>query len=510
MKKIIIIIILLLIIGIGAIVTKTIFTKSKLAKQVEKITELNYFLIKENEKYGVINKNGDIIISPEYEEITIPNPEKDLFICENEEKSIILNSKKETLFNNYEEIEPIRIKNVANNFVYENNTLKNKEKDNNKYGLIDFSGKKITKCIYSEIENLSSVEGKFLVTENNKKGVIDLKGNTLVNIKYDDIISDGYYTKNDQYLKSGYIVSNKTDEGYRYGYINYDGKNILDTEYNEIYRIPQEDKNMYLVVSKNGKFGVYKNSKNIVKFEYNSITYDENSKLLNIEKNKKYGMMTLDGKTIIQIENDEIESRGIYIYAKKDNKETVYDKEGKIVDINFNKTIFETENENYKISTLLNNNIELFGVIDKEGNTLINEKYAYIEYLYQDFFIVANQEGALGIINQTGETVLQIKYASIQKIKGKNIVQAIDNNTQSEFYSKQMRKVAEMKSPIIQIQEDYIIVLTQEENKEEKIYLNNDGEILQNTKDLKNTSFPEKIGDYRKEQIGLETVYYIK
>ena len=220
--------------------------------------------------------------------------------------------------------------------------------------------------------------------------------------------------------------------------------------------------------------------------------------------------MDYQKRTIIQIENDEIESRGIYIYAKKDNKETVYDKEGKIVDINFNKTIFETENENYKISTLLNNNIELFGVIDKEGNTLINEKYAYIEYLYQDFFIVANQEGALGIINQTGETVLQIKYASIQKIKGKNIVQAIDNNTQSEFYSKQMRKVAEMKSPIIQIQEDYIIVLTQEENKEEKIYLNNDGEILQNTKDLKNTSFPEKIGDYRKEQIGLETVYYIK
>ena len=33
------------------------------------------------------------------------------------------------------------------------------------------------------------------------------------------------------YRKDGYIVCNKTDYGYRYGYVNADGKEIIKTKY---------------------------------------------------------------------------------------------------------------------------------------------------------------------------------------------------------------------------------------------------------------------------------------
>ena len=74
-----------------------------------------------------------------------------------------------------------------------------------------------------------------MVSKDEKYGVIDLKGNTLVETEYDKIESDGYYTLKDKYKKSGYIISVRTDDGYKSGYINYSGKKIyrLSIDYNE-------------------------------------------------------------------------------------------------------------------------------------------------------------------------------------------------------------------------------------------------------------------------------------
>ena len=111
--------------------------------------------------------------------------------------------------------------------MYEKSVLKYKEND--KYGLIDFSGKKITKPIYDEIDSVSYKEGELLVKQNDKFGVINIKGNVIVDIDYAKISVDGYYTDKNQYKYAGYIVSNKTDEGYRYGYISNSGKIIVET-----------------------------------------------------------------------------------------------------------------------------------------------------------------------------------------------------------------------------------------------------------------------------------------
>ena len=480
--------------------------QSKFNYDIEEINEYNYYIYKDNEQYGVINKNGEIIIEAKYSNVIIPNPEKDIFICYQNEEPEIFNSQKEELFVNYEKVEAIKLKNVASALTYEKSVLIYQQ--DGLYGLIDFSGKIITPNNYDSIENLQPTEGKFLVSKDGKYGVIDLKGNVLVDLEYDKIVSDGYYTEQDGYKKSGFVVSNKTEDGFQYGYIDLAGKNILDVAYNDIERITKEDdKNLYLIVSENGQYGLYNHAKKIIEHEYQSITYEDDTDVIILQKNKKYGVATLEGEIILPVEMDEIVSRGIYLYAQAGNDRKVYDTQGNTVDINYNRSIYKTENEEYKISTILNNNITYYGITDKNYNQLVDENYRYIEYLYENYFIATDENGNLGVINSNGKVILEMKYSSLQKIKGKNIVQAVDTETGiSEFYSAKMEKVVSVEKANIQIQDEYIIIT----NEEEKIYLDNNGNKIEDIANLKNTSFPDEIGDYKKEQTTIENVYYIK
>ena len=503
MKKAIIFIITIIVIIAGVIFAKKILNK-KYDYKIEDISEFKYYIYKENNQYGVIDETGKIIIEANYEKVIIPNPSKEIFICYTENKSEVLNQNKEKLFNKYESVEPIKLKNVSGTLNYEKSVLKYKKDD--LYGLIDFNGKEITNNIYKKIENLAPTEGKFLVSKDEKYGVIDLKGNKLADVKYDSCKSDQYYNEEDGYTKSGFIVLNKADDGYKCGYISYTGKKILDIKYNDIQRaLVKDDKKIYLIVSNNGKYGLYNQSKKIIDNDYQEIIYDENFNLLRLQKNKKFGVASLDGKILIDVNCDEIDSRGIYLYVSKAGSNKVYDSNVNVVDLNFNASIYETENEDYRISTILNNNITYYGIVDKNGNKLVEDKYRYIEYLYKNYFIAKDDSGNLGVINSNGKIIVDMMYDSLQKIKGKNIIQAINSNGISEFFSKKMENVLSIEKTNISIQNDYVVV----SDGENKTYLDNDGNIIKDTSNLKKESYPDKIGGLKKEQTTIEDVYYI-
>lgn len=503
MKKFVVPIIAIIIVIIGIFLIRNL-NKNNKEYELAKITEYNYFISEENDLYGVIDKQGNTIIDTKYTKIVIPNPEEDVFACWENEKISFYNSKHEQLFTQFEYVEPIKLKNVASSLNYEKSVLKYKK--DNLYGLIDFKGNVIVKNVYEKIENLEPVEGKFIVEKNSKKGVIDLNGNKLVDVEYDSIISDGYYSKKDDYRKAGFIVSNTTNDGYRYGYINYFGKKILDTKYNEMSRITELEE-IYIIASDNGKFGVYKEKKRIIPHEYQSIVYDDNTEDYIVQKNKKYGVISKEGKEIIDIKSESIDSRGIYLYSKKTNSNCVYDKNGNKVEISFDKTIYNTKSEDYKISTVDNNNITSYGIMDKNGTQLVGETYRYIEYLYKNYFIAKDDRGLLGVINSNGKVVLELKYDSVQKIKQKELLQVIDESTKTTYiYSDDMKQILSMQNANIDIRDDYVLIY----NESEKKYLKNDGTIIEDISKLKLTNFPDKIGEYNKKQVTLENIYYTK
>jgi len=306
--------------------------KSRKEYKIEEVSQFNYYIVKHEDKYGVIDTKGNLLVKNEYESIIIPNPEKPVFICyynHNQETgeydTKILNDKGNEIFTEYDEVDCIPLKNLITEVPYEKSVLKYKK--DGKYGLIDYSGKVIAKPIYEEIENLLYKEGELLVKQEGKYGVINIKGTVLVKPEYDGISSDGYYDEDVKYRNDGYIISTKTDEGYRYGYIDYTGKQLLKMEYNDIFRINNidEEDDIYLVAQKNGQSGLLKNEKQILNFQYQGIEFDEQTKLLILEKNKRYGISRLNGTVVLSVDYTKISIEGIYIYADKDNQSNIYD-----------------------------------------------------------------------------------------------------------------------------------------------------------------------------------------
>lgn len=72
--------------------------------EVEEIVSYLYYPTYENGKMGVIDTKGNIVLEPIYDDIKIPNPGKAVFICSYEGKNIVKNDKKETIFEEFEEI----------------------------------------------------------------------------------------------------------------------------------------------------------------------------------------------------------------------------------------------------------------------------------------------------------------------------------------------------------------------------------------------------------------------
>lgn len=473
--KIIVPIIVVLIILISIIIGVIINSNDK-TYELEKIEKYSYFKLYQNEKYGVIDNKGNILIEPIYDVINIPNPTKDVFIgyynyneMNGEYTTKVLNKNNEEILKQYEQVLPLLCEESTSNIPFEKSVLTYKE--NGKWGLIDFSGKKITKANYDSIESMKYREGTLKVKQNEKYGAINIKGKVLIKSIYDDIISDAYYTTKKDYTSAGFIVQSKTEEGYRYGYINKDGKQILTNEYTEIDRIVNLD-DIYLLVAKNGKYGIVKDNKQIIPISYEEIEYNKVNNLFIVQKNSKQGVLSLNGEEILPVEYDYIMCGTNKITTTKAESIEVYNKEGQKQNSKYGNTI-ETSNENYIITIDEN---DKFGLINKKGNILIKNKYEYLEYAFDDYFIATESE-KVGIINVEDKTLIEFKYDIIQKVKDKNAFQAIISNQNIiDMYNNKVVKQLSMNNAVLYTTENYIKLLSDKDMK----YLDNEGNLINN------------------------------
>ena len=456
--------------------------KDKYNINFEEINQRQYFL-DFDEKYGVINKDGEEIIDTNFDMIQIPNPSKDIFVCMsnyNAEtgsyETKIYNKNREELFTNYEKVEAISRQESLDNIPYEKSVLKYKE--NGKYGLINLSGKKITNPIYDDIQALEYKEGMLTVKQNDKFGIININGDEIIKVKYDGIQADQYSLNENHNKKAGFIVSIKTNDGYKFGYINYKGKTLLETEYNEIARINyiNDDESVYLVAFKNGQAGLFKNKSKVLENEYEDIQFDNINNLLILQRNGKQGVSDLDGKKIIQLEYDNIIITGNSINAQKGDEVTVFNSEGeKLKNSNFI-SVLETDNKDYFITIDKNEN---YGVIDKDDNVIIDNKYTFIDYLFDNYFVAQNEQ-KIGIVDDKGKEVIKFDYDVLQKIEGTDLIQGIKNEN-IDLIDKNMKKILTMKNAQIDIKENYIKIY----NSEDRKYLQYDGKEVSNINVIK-------------------------
>ena len=484
MKKknlIIVVLIIAILAGLTYIIVNKIQKENK-KYEIAQINEYKYFVLKENEKYGVINTEGKTIIEPKYDDIKIPNPEKAVFICYEGESTKVLNNNGEEIYTQYENIQPLKLKNILSDLMYEKTTLKYSK--DGKYGIISIDGKKITNAIYEEIDTLQFKEGELLVKKNEKYGVINIKGATLVKALYDGIEADRYYEEDTGYKKDGYIVKKTTDKGYRYGYVTVNGKQIIDNKYNDLYRITDINSDeIYIICAENGKYGLLKDGNKIIENDYQSLVYNESNNTITALKGKNYGAFFIDGKEIIPFEYKQIGTSGEYIYATTaDENEKVFDTNGNEAGIEPSIAIIDVDSTDYKIyidTTNGKTNYEIY----QNDKKITKNKYIYIEYLFDNYFTACNEDGKLGVIDNNDETKINFEYNSIQKIEGTNLIETIQNDTNTiQIYTNDMKKVSELKNANIEINSNYIKLYNNTEIK----YITKDGKEVKNTELFEN------------------------
>lgn len=172
-----------------------------------------------------------------------------------------------------------------------------------------------------------------------------------------------------QNIKAGFVLRTKTDDGYKYSYVSYDGKIRLDSTYSSLERLTDvdDDKNIYLISSINGKYGLIKNNKQVIENDYIELEYDKESNLLVLNKGTASGVANLDGKMIIPVDYDSILIGGQYINAYKEDTRLVFNLEGNQVETNY--TNYVKANDDYAIVIDASNN---YNIVGKDGKRKIN------------------------------------------------------------------------------------------------------------------------------------------
>lgn len=247
--------------------------------------------------------------------------------------------------------------------------------------MINFEGKVITKPIYEEISSVKYKEGEILAKKNGKCGVINNKGKKLIPFEYEEIEGDKYYKNG--YKETGYIVKTRTEEGYRYGYINSSWKKILNPDYTGVSRILDiQGKDIYLIASKNGQYGIIKNKKEEVDFKYQSITYNSDTNLFAVQRSEKYGVINLNGESIVPIEYKSIRFNGTYITAKGYEEEQTFNEKGEKITNGLTGMKKVSELDVY----ITTDKGPSYGIVDSDKKVLVPNNYLYIDYAFGRIF----------------------------------------------------------------------------------------------------------------------------
>lgn len=428
-KKVFAVIIAFLVLIMFILVIKNLLAKGK---ETGRISGTNYYSVYQNNKWGIINQTGEIIIEPSYQEIVVvPNSKQEVFLCTydindetGEYHTKALNAKNEEIFTQYDQIEPLENYDENKQIYYEQNLLK-VAKDG-KYGLIDFLGKEILPLQYEEIDTLKEVDNSILIKQNGKYGLVNSEGSIIIEPQYKEIKNLG------STYEYGYIT---VTEDNKYGLVDNLNKVILANEYEKIDQIEGKD---LFVIEENKKQKVV-NKEGIVVIEKG---FDKIKSILNqssgviFEENSKYGVMDAEGKEIIPADyEDIIEGSSSTYIAQKNRKYGVIDKNKdekigfyyEIISYYPQASIYVAEDKEYN-ATIFDSSFteKLKGVVSE-----VNEKDGYLkirvgdESRYYNFkfeqkeakdiltannLFLAKQDGKYGVVNTKGEVVVDYQY----------------------------------------------------------------------------------------------------
>ncbi len=377
----------------------------------------NYAVISNTGKYGVVAKNGGLIIPLVYDSVIINN---DYFFVNK-----ALNKKP------YWSILDLDGK-VLNGPEYHDLIQLNRDlfavKVNKYWGLTSSSGEGITTCKFDTIELMD--DGNLLVRYYQQYGIIDPHGEWVIMPKSEKLVyvKPGLYVISspfcssllikdgkDIHCSSGQITKRKNDlieirpDG-KMGLFSFSGSKFLDTRYDEISELQNDS---VYVFRKEGLFGIMtKHGKMLTdNLEFEAV-YPLREEFLGVKLAGKFGFIDVNGKLRIANRYDTI---GYYQEGFAAIK--LLDKWGfidKMERIKVQPRYDEVQPFYNGLSLVKLNN--KYGLVDGNDRTILPIEFDHLDRIQNGRYI-SFKNGKYGLIGTNGKELVFPKYDEIQDLK---------------------------------------------------------------------------------------------
>lgn len=304
---------------------------------------------------------------------------------------------------------------------------------NEKYGVIDETGADIIAPSYEE----------YIIIPNQKKDVflitydVDYANNSYhtkaLNSKNEEIFTDyeevqgllNHDAQNNVFF-NGEVL--KVKKNGKYGLIDFNGKEILSCEYDNISSLEKVDNS--IKIEKDGKVGLVNNQGNeIIKPEYQDIlAIDDNYQSGYIVKQENtYGILDVSGAKELDTKYSEIKpfsANSLYV-AKENDKWQLVNRQGIKLEIPYDDILGMSGTD------LIVKRGNVVGIIGTDGTEKIAPAYEEIAFAFSNAYL-AKQNGMYGIIDSTGTTKIDFQYQSMSYNKEADLVLASKDGIETE------------------------------------------------------------------------------
>ncbi len=231
----------------------------------------------------------------------------------------------------------------------------------------------------------------------------------------------------------------------KWGIVNSLGDTVIEPMYQEMIIVLNHSKDIFLCTYDiNEETGEYKtkviNKENEeIYTDYDTVevldNYDSSGNvwyeedIFKVSKDGKYGLIDIDGKEIVSVQYDSIETiKGIKnsLLVSLDGKYGLINDSGTtIIPVEYKEiTKIEDDYRNGYITIDENN---LYGLVNYNGTQILENEYEKIEEIAGTNYFVIEEDGNQVLINTSGETVLTEGYDEITQINTEGVVFILDD-----------------------------------------------------------------------------------
>ncbi len=370
--------------------------------KIDKISTINYTLVAtDNNKYGVLDSSGIIIVPFEYDEIVSKKEYDKLFLVKKKDFYGIVD-----IYN--EIIVPVEYNNEDILFIYGGYIGLRK---NNLCGLLDSSGKQIIDYIY---DDMNSLKEKLLpVKKDGKWGYVDLDNNLIIEFQYENALA----------FSTSLAPVQQND---KWGYINEKNKVITEFKFDEALPFFENYANVRL----NEKWGyIYKNGMLVIPTNYdqkrdNGMIYF-NEKALLVFEGQKCGYIGTSGAEITSLEFNECgHFHNGMATVKINGKVGVINSSGSyVIPLNYTNITLGSKN------LLKIQKGDLCGIVNIKNKEVLPYEYTCdgIEIDNNDLIRISLGDNGQKILNKYKQEIGRIEYQTL-KYLGENLYMYSNDN----------------------------------------------------------------------------------